>query len=110
MVDTSFTTNPALYGKLPFDPVKDFAPVSLVASAPVILVVHPSVPIRNVKEFVALAKARPGELNFASGVPGSSTHLGGELLKSVAKVDVVNIPYKGTGQAITDVLGGGRSA
>jgi len=106
MVDTSFTTNPALYGKLPFDPVKDFAPVSLVASAPVILVVHPSVPIRNVKEFVALAKARPGELNFASGAPGSSTHLGGELLKSVAKVDVVNIPYKGTGQAITDVLGG----
>jgi tripartite-type tricarboxylate transporter receptor subunit TctC len=106
MVDTSFTTNPALYGKLPFDPVKDFAPVSLVASAPVILVVHPSVPIRNVKEFVTLAKARPGELNFASGAPGSSTHLGGELLKSVAKVDVVNIPYKGTGQAITDVLGG----
>src|SRR4051794_28517939 len=106
MVDTSFTTNPALYGKLPFDPVKDFAPVSLVASAPVILVVHPSVPIRNVKEFVALAKARPGELNFASGAPGSSTHLGGELLKSAAKVDVVNIPYKGTGQAITDVLGG----
>ena len=106
MVDTSFTTNPALYGKLPFDPVKDFAPVSLVASAPVILVVHPSVPIRNVKEFVALAKARPGELNFASGAPGSSTHLGGELLKSVAQVDVVNIPYKGTGQAITDVLGG----
>jgi tripartite-type tricarboxylate transporter receptor subunit TctC len=106
MVDTSFTTNPALYGKLPFDPIKDFAPVSLVASAPVILVVHPSVPIRNVKEFVALAKARPGELNFASGAPGSSTHLGGELLKLVAKVDVVNIPYKGTGQAITDVLGG----
>src|SRR3954469_15597515 len=106
MVDTSFTTNPALYGKLPFDPVKDFAPVSLVASAPVILVVHPSVPIRNVKEFVALAKSRPGELNFASGAPGSSTHLGGELLKSAAKVDVVNIPYKGTGQAITDVLGG----
>ena len=106
MVDTSFTTNPALYGKLPFDPVKDFAPVSLVASAPVILVVHPSVPIHNVKEFVALAKARPGELNFASGAPGSSTHLGGELLKLVARVDVVNIPYKGTGQAITDVLGG----
>lgn len=106
MVDTSFTTNPALYGKLPFDPVKDFAPVSLVASAPVILVVHPSVPIHNVKEFVALAKARPGQLNFASGAPGSSTHLGGELLKVVAKVDVVNIPYKGTGQAITDVLGG----
>ena len=106
MVDTSFTTNPALYGKLPFDPIRDFAPVSLVASAPVILVVHPSIPVRTVKDFLALAKARPGQLNFASGAPGSSTHLGGELLKSVANINVVNIPYKGTGQAITDVLGG----
>ena len=106
MVDTSFTTNPSLYSKLPYDSARDFAPVSLLAAAPVILIVHPSVPVRTVKEFVALAKAKPGQLNFASGGPGSSTHLGGELLKLVAKIDLVHIPYKGTGPAVADVLGG----
>ncbi len=106
IVDTSFTTNPTLYPSLPYDPIKDFAPVSLVAAAPVILVVHPSVPVRNTKEFLALARARPGSINIASGAIGSSTHLGCELLKLAAKIDVVNIPYKGTGQAISDVLGG----
>ncbi len=106
MVDTSFTTNPSLYSKLPYDSTRDFAPVSLMAAAPVILIVHPSVPVRTVKEFVALAKARPGQLNFASGGPGSSTHLGGELLKSAANIDLVHIPYKGTGPAVADVLGG----
>jgi tripartite-type tricarboxylate transporter receptor subunit TctC len=106
MVDTSFTTNPSLYSKLPYDSARDFAPVSLMASAPVILIVHPSVPVRTVREFVALAKAKPGQLNFASGGPGSSTHLGGELLKLVAGIDLVHIPYKGTGPAVADVLGG----
>jgi tripartite-type tricarboxylate transporter receptor subunit TctC len=106
MVDTSFTTNPSLYSKLPYDSTRDFAPVSLMAAAPVILIVHPSVPVRTVKEFVALAKAKPGQLNFASGGPGSSTHLGGELLKLVANIDLVHIPYKGTGPAVADVLGG----
>lgn len=106
MVDTSFTTNPSLYSKLPYDSGRDFAPVSLMAAAPVILIVHPSVPVRTVREFVALAKARPGQLNFASGGPGSSTHLGGELLKLVAAIDLVHIPYKGTGPAVADVLGG----
>ena len=105
-VDTSFTTNPSLYSKLPYDSARDFAPVSLLAAAPVILIVHPSVPVKTVKEFVALAKAKPGQLNFASGGPGSSTHLGGELLKLVAKIDLVHIPYKGTGPAVADVLGG----
>lgn len=105
-VDTSFTTNPSLYTKLPYDSARDFAPVSLLAAAPVILIVHPSVPIKTVKEFVALAKAKPGQLNFASGGPGSSTHLGGELLKMVANIDLVHIPYKGTGPAVADVLGG----
>ena len=105
-VDTSFTTNPSLYSKLPYDSVRDFAPVSLLAAAPVILIVHPSVPVKTVKEFVALAKAKPSQLNFASGGPGSSTHLGGELLKLVAKIDLVHIPYKGTGPAVADVLGG----
>jgi tripartite-type tricarboxylate transporter receptor subunit TctC len=106
MVDTSFTTNPSLYSKLPYDSTRDFAPVSLLAAAPVILIVHPSVPVRTVKEFVALAKSKPGQLNFASGGSGSSTHLGGELLKLVAKINLVHIPYKGTGPAVADVLGG----
>ena len=106
MVDTAFTTNPTLYARLPYDSIRDFAPVSLAASAPVIMIVHPSVPVRTVKELVALARAQPGALNFASGGPGSSTHLGVELLKYVAKVDLVHIPYKGTGLAVADVLGG----
>ena len=106
MVDTAFMTNPSLYSKLPYDSLKDFAPVSLVASAPVIMIVHPSVPAKTAKELVALARSQPGALNFASGGPGSSTHLGVELLKYVAKVNLVHIPYKGTGPAVADVLGG----
>src|SRR5207237_1287545 len=106
MVDTAFMTNPSLYSKLPYDTLKDFAPVSLAASAPVILIVHPSVPVKTAKELIALARSQPGALNFASGGPGSSTHLGVELLKYVAKVNLVHIPYKGTGPAVADVLGG----
>ena len=106
MVDTAFMTNPSLYAKLPYNSEKDFAPVSLAATAPVIMIVHPSVPVRTVKELVSLARAQPGALNFASGGPGSSTHLGVELLKYVARIDLVHIPYKGTGPAVADVLGG----
>ena len=106
MVDTAFMTNPSLYSKLPYNSEKDFAPVSLAATAPVIMIVHPSVPVRTVKELVSLARAQPGALNFASGGPGSSTHLGVELLKYVAKIDLLHIPYKGTGPAVADVLGG----
>jgi tripartite-type tricarboxylate transporter receptor subunit TctC len=106
MVDTAFMTNPSLYSKLPYNSEKDFAPVSLSATAPVIMIVHPSVPVRTVKELVSLARAQPGALNFASGGPGSSTHLGVELLKYVAKIDLVHIPYKGTGPAVADVLAG----
>ncbi|MGH8664162.1 MAG: tripartite tricarboxylate transporter substrate binding protein [Burkholderiales bacterium] len=106
MVDTAFMTNPSLYSKLPYDSQRDFTPVSLLATAPVIMIVHPSVPVRTVKELVSLARAQPGALNFASGGPGSSTHLGVELLKHVAKIDLVHIPYKGTGPAVADVLGG----
>jgi tripartite-type tricarboxylate transporter receptor subunit TctC len=106
MVDTAFMTNPSLYSKLPYNSGKDFSPVSLMATAPVILIVHPPVPARTVKELVALARAQPGALNFASGGPGSSTHLGVELLKYVAKINLVHIPYKGTGPAVADVLGG----
>ncbi len=90
----------------PFDPVRDFAPVGLAVTAPTVLVVHPSVPVRSVRELVALAKARPGELNYASSGVGSSTHLAGELFKSLAGVNIVRIPYKGGGPAMNDLLGG----
>lgn len=105
-VDTSFSSNPGLYRKLPYDTVKDFAPISLLATAPVVLIVHPSVPVKSLKELIALARARPGELNFATGGAGSATHLGVELFKSATKIDLVHIPYKGSGPAAAAVLSG----
>src|SRR5882672_2199559 len=98
--------NVSLFKNLPFDLVADFAPVSLVASTPNILVVHPSTPARTVKEVVALAKARPGTLNFASAGVGSSSHLAGELFRVLAHADIVHVPYKGAGPAMVDVLSG----
>jgi tripartite-type tricarboxylate transporter receptor subunit TctC len=98
--------NPTLYSKLPYDPVKDFAPVTLVTSVPNVLVLHPSVPARNVRELIAIAKARPGQLNFASGSTGSAGHLAGELFKAMAGVDMVHIPYKGAAPAVVDLLAG----
>jgi len=97
--------SPSLY-RLAYDPEKDFVPVSLVAVSPNILVVHNSVPAKNVRELIKLARARPGELTFASAGSGSSPHLAGELLKSVAGLDIRNIPYKGVVAAIPDLLGG----
>ena len=106
MVTTTHTVNPSLISKLPFDTVKDFAPVSLVVSQPNILVVHPSVPAKSVKELVAMAKAKPNTMNFASGGNGSSPHLSGELLNIVAGIKITHIPYKGSGPGVTDLLGG----
>jgi len=106
MVDTSYAVNPSLFAKLPFDPEKDLVPVCLLASGPVILIAHPSVPAPSVAELVALARAKPGRLEFASGGNGSSTHLAGELFKLVADVDIVHVPYKGTGLAIGDLVSG----
>ncbi len=106
MVDTSYMTNPSLFAKLPFDVDKDLVPVSLLASGPVILIVHPSVPATTVASLIDIAKAKPGALNFASGGNGSSTHLAGELFKLVAGVDMVHVPYKGTGAAINDLVAG----
>lgn len=103
---TTHAVNPALYKKLNFDPVKDFAPVSLVVSSPQLLAVHPSVAAKSVKELIALAKAKPGQLNYASAGTGTSPHLTFELFKSMAGIDVVHVPYKGTGPAITDLIGG----
>ena len=99
-------TNAALYAKLSFDPVRDFAPVILVASQPNILVVHPSLPVKSVKELIALAKSKPGQLNYASSGSGAAAHLSGELFKVMAHVDLVHIPYKGAAPALNDVLAG----
>src|SRR5262245_48653114 len=97
IMSLTFAVNPSLYRKLPFNTEKDFAPVTLVASAPLMLVVHPSVPAKSLKEFIAYAKANSGKLNFGSGGPGTTPHLAGEMLKMMAGIDVVHIPYKGGG-------------
>ena len=97
---------PSLISKLPYDAQKDFAPVSLSAIGPNLLVVHPSVPARSVKELIALAKARPGQLQYASPGAGTVQHLAGELFKLQAKVDMLHIPYKGSGQSIVDLISG----
>jgi tripartite-type tricarboxylate transporter receptor subunit TctC len=98
--------NPSLYKKLSYDPLKDFAPIAIIASLPNMLVVHPSLPVKNVKELVALAKVHPGELTYASGGNGTSNHLAGELLKYLAGVNVTHVPYKGGGPAVLAVLTG----
>ena len=103
---TSLAINPAVTKDLPYDPVKDFAPVSLCVTTPLFLVVHPSVPAKNVKELIALAKRQPGKLSFASGGAGSSNHLAGELLKLLGGVDLLHVPYKGAGPAMVDVMAG----
>jgi tripartite-type tricarboxylate transporter receptor subunit TctC len=103
---SSHTINPKLYDKLPFDVEKDFAPISLAALIPQILVVNPSVPVHNVRELIALAKREPGKLNYASVGTGSPGHIAGELFKLKTGVDMVHVPYKGGGPAVTDTLGG----
>ena len=97
--------NAALYKKMPFDPIKDFAPLTRVANVPNLLVANPKQPFKNVKELIAYAKANPGTLNFGSSGSGSSIHLSGELFKSMAKVDMQHVPYKGSAPAVTDLLG-----
>ena len=98
--------NPALYRSLPYDPVRDYAPVSLIGSAPYVLVVHPSVSAASVQALIALAKARPGQLKFASAGNGSGAHLAAELLRSLAGIDLVHVPYKGAGPALPDLISG----
>lgn len=98
--------NPSLYSKIPYDPVKDFTPVALVAQVPNILVINPSVPAKSVRELIALARAKPGYLNFGSGSTGSTGHLAGELFNTMAGVQMVHIPYKGAAPAMADLLSG----
>ena len=102
----NLTIAPSLYAKLPYDPAKDYAPITVLATVPNILIVHPSVPARSVAELVALAKAKPGTLNYASPGNGSGPHLAGELLKSMAGIDLVHVPFNGVGPAMTGVLAG----
>lgn len=102
----SYSFNPSLYTKLPFDPLKDFVPITLIAMVPHLVVVHPSMPVKNVKELVALARQRPGEIFFGSGGAGSSIHLAAELFIAMARVKMTHVPYKGGGPAMTGVLAG----
>ena len=97
---------PNVQKKMPYDALKDFAPVSLIASAPLLVVVHPSVPVHSIKQLVVLARAKPGQLNYASNGVGSSTHLATEMFKMMTKTDLVHVPYKGLGPATTDLLSG----
>ena len=106
MMSLTFAVNPSLYSKLPYDTEKDLAPVTLVASAPLMLVVHPSIPAKSVQELIAYAKANPGKLNFGSGGPGTTPHLAGEMLKMMAGVKMTHVPYKGGGPALNDLIGG----
>lgn len=105
-IASTFAINPTLYKNLPYDQVRDFQPLSLIASTPFVLLLHPSIPARSVKELIAYAKERPGQLNYASGGMGNSGHLAGALFSTLAGVELTHIPYKGTGQAMPDLLAG----
>jgi len=106
IVAGSFMINPSLMRKLPYDTVKDFSPLGLLVDVPTGVVAHPSLPVKNVKELIALAKARPGQLNYSSSGPGAVGHLSGELLNSLAKINIVHIPYKGIFPGIIDLIAG----
>ena len=101
-----FTITPVVYSKLSFDPVKDFAPISLLAQAPFLLLTHPSLPVKSVKDLIALARAKPGALDCASAGHGTSTHMAFELFRALARVNIAHVPYKGTGQALVDGMSG----
>lgn len=106
MIAANHVVTPALYSKVPYDTLRDFTPVTILGAVPFLLVVHPSVPARSVQDLIALAKARPGQLFYASAGSGSPPHLAGELLKTMAAIDIVHVPYKGLAPGLTDLLGG----
>lgn len=101
----TLVVNPSLYDKLPYDPVKDFAPITTVATLPLMLVVNPQSPIHSIKELIDLSKAKPDQFTFASGGAGQGAHLAGELLKNMAGISMIHVPYKGNAPAVTDLLG-----
>jgi tripartite-type tricarboxylate transporter receptor subunit TctC len=106
MASTVHTINPSLYSSLRYDPVRDFVPITLIAGTAQVFCVHPSVPVKTVRDFVAYAKQRPGQLNYSSAGNGSQPHLTGEMFKAATKIDIVHVPYKGAPPAMTDLLGG----
>jgi len=106
IVAGSFMINPSLMKKLPYDTVKDFSPLGLIVDVPTGIVVHPSLPAKNLKELIAIARARPGQLNYSSSGPGAVGHLSGELLNSLANIKIVHIPYKGISPGIVDLIAG----
>jgi len=106
----TLAVNPAMFAKLPYDPIKGFVPVGMIATVPTLLLVNPSVPAKNFKEFLALAKAKPGTIYYGSAGNGSSGHLAMEYLKQAANIDLTHVPYKGTGPMVTDLLGGQTQA
>lgn len=106
LASTTHATNPGLQKKLPYDSIKDFTPITLVAEAPVLFVAHPSLGVSNISELVALAKSRPGRISYASAGPGTPGHLSVELLKWMVGIDLVHVPYKGSGPALVDVVSG----
>ncbi len=106
MVSAGHTINPAMAKKLPYDSIKDFAPISVIADVPTAFVVHPSLPAKNLKEFIAIAKARPGEINYSTAGRGTVGHLSAELMSSMAKIKLTAIHYKGTGQSMIDLVAG----
>ncbi len=103
---STLATNVATSKKLPYDPTRDYAPITLTASNPYFMVVHPAVPANSLKEFIALAKAKPGQINYASSGAGGGSHMAMEMFRTMAKLDMVHIPYKGSGQSITEVMSG----
>lgn len=103
---SALTIAPALSKNMQYDVAKDFAPISMTLTSSYVLAAHPSVPVNSIKELIALAKAKPGQLNYASSGVGAPPHLAGELLKSMAKIDILHVPYKGVGQSISDLVGG----
>jgi tripartite-type tricarboxylate transporter receptor subunit TctC len=106
VIDTALTMNPGLFTKLPYDAAKDFAPITLIASSPLMLMVHPSVPVKSAQELIALAKSHPGQLTFGSAGAGTALHLAQELFKVVAGIDAIHVPYKGGGPAVTALVSG----
>jgi len=105
-LDSTFVINPGLFPALPYDSARDFAPVTLLARAPVVLLAHPSLPAKTLPELIALAKARPGAFSYASGGNGAPTHIVGEMLKAEAGIDLTHLPYRGTGPAMNDIIAG----
>ena len=106
LIPSGHAVNASLYKKLPYDSIKDFTPITLVATSPLILVMHPTVPVKNVKELIAFARARPGQLTYSSAGVGASAHLAGALFETMTGTKMVHVPYKGSALALTDLIGG----